>query len=284
MSNLEIATLSLVIAFLMWSLFSSSVRPSILNIAKILLGTKILSVVALYLIYSTCLIYLVYKLHFWDSKLLKVTVITFLVVGIPMVFNSTNIESGTKFVKRTISQTLGLSAILAYFANLSSIPIYVDVLLMLILITFSLISVVAKDRENARELLNFTKVIVFIISVVFLTSASFNMNHILRRHDALSTIRDFGVTLWLPILLIPFIYLLGFFGQCELLYRMLPFFNDRKKLSIPVRVAIFFGFHMRIELISSFKSEWRLQTSELQTYGETREFMRRFRSAIRKAD
>ncbi len=285
MSNLEMAILILLVGLALWSITNRSVRPKIFVLVKIILGAKIVTVVVIYFGYSVGLVYLAWNLGLWESSLVKDTIITILVVGMPMVFNAHEIESGLGFVKQTVWQTIGISTFLTYYLNLSSLPVFVNLLLIVLVVGGGFIIAASKSLgKEGRPFVLAMSIIIFAISMTFLTSATISAVHIWRKHQIDNQLQGLWVSIWLPLLLIPFIYFLGFFVQCQLLFTMLPFFNDHRKLKILVRLAIFLGFRMRISLVTSFVGDWRLRTTGVETYGVARKLMGDFRREMKATE
>lgn len=91
------------------------------------------------------------------------------------------------------------------------------------------------------------------------------------------------MSVWLPALLLPYLYVLAFCAAVELILVRLPFFNDRQQVPRRVRLALVQGLHGSVFLAKRFVGEWLAEAGGLRGYRSTRELMKRFRMSTRRA-
>jgi hypothetical protein len=89
------------------------------------------------------------------------------------------------------------------------------------------------------------------------------------------------LSIWLPVLLMPFVYVLAFLMHCEMILVRLPFFNDKKKPKLRVRWALLAGLRFSTRLASSFNGIWLGQIAQASGFRDGRRVMREFRASLR---
>ncbi len=151
LTNREVATLIIVGTFLAFAFFRAEVRKSFADILKTFCSKPILSVIAFYLCYAGLLLWLAWAKGWWDTSLLKDTFVMVLLIGMGMVFSAHTNRRSSDITRKTLKDTLGLSAFLAFYVNLSSFNILAEIVIQLILICTVVMLAIAPHRQETPK-------------------------------------------------------------------------------------------------------------------------------------
>lgn len=279
LTNREIITLILLGLLLVLCLVKTDIRKSLREIVNTFLQHKIVTVVLIFLAYAVLLVWLAAQIGLWDFKLFKDTVFTTLVVGFPMMFGAAQVKDGAYLVRKVTLATIGASAIVGFYLNLVSFNLLGEFVLQIVVAFATLVSVVAKHQGSTSLVVGrIMDGVLAVIGLVLLIVTTVNLHANWQDMDLKTTGLTFAMSIWLPLALLPFIYVLSFYAATESVFIMLPFFNERKKPNWKVRLAVFIGFHASVRHASNFTGHWRADVASLTSYRATREVMRRYRS------
>lgn len=283
LTNREVATLILLVALVVWALTKTDVRKSFGGIVRAFFHRSIITVLLLYLMYSGLVGWLAFLAGAWNETLLKDTILVVLTVGFPMVFHATSTKDGRSLVRKTVRDVLGLSAILVFYLNLTSLSIVGELIVQVVASLAVMLSVVAKHQGRKSLVVARTVDGILVLTGSFLlvmTTVGLVGNWPDQRELA-GIGFTFVLTIWLPLALLPFIYFLAFYAACESLFVALPFFNDRKKPHWKVRVAILLGFRCSVRYASNFTGYWRNDVTKATSYRAARRVMGDYRANVR---
>lgn len=143
-SSRELASMTLLGLFLLWSMRSISVRKSIIQVIKSLFAPKlIVSILLLYLwIAIACLI--IYMLGCWNVMYIK-EVILFALLAIPLLMDITHYSSQQEFGQLIVRQ-IKYAAFISVYANLYTLNYWCEIILQ-----FTMCMVVLMKAEIERQ-------------------------------------------------------------------------------------------------------------------------------------
>ena len=286
LSNRELATVILVALFFVVVLLTPSARrqvlPSIAAVLKVLVNAKILGLFVLYFAYAAAIVVAARTLGVWDLSLLKDTLIVVIFVGMPLLLNASEVRNGRLFLTKVIKETIGVAALIAFYLGLASLPLWGELIVQPILTLFVLTGFVASRKASTRQVATFCNVLSALIVVFLLAFTSVHMARQWSTYDFRHEGISLAMSIWLPLFLIPFVYVCAFVFQSETILVVLPFFNDKKPVPARVRLALVAGLHLRTRYSSAFVGSWRAQIAEAHTYKAARQVMGAFRKAARE--
>ena len=285
MTNREIATLILIGLVIVWALTRADVRKSFREVIRALFNRSIVTMLLLYLAYSGLVVWLALLVGAWSMDLLKDTILIALTVGFPMVFNATSISDGGSLTRKTVRDVLGLSAILVFYVNLTSLSIIGELVIQTVASFAVMMSVFAKHQGGKSLVIaRFMDGLLVVIGLFLLAVTTAELVNGWPNIEELAGIGfTLAMSIWLPLGLLPFIYVLAFYAACESLFVALKFFNDRKTPRWKARMAILLGFRGSVRYASNFTGHWRYEIASLTTYPEARRVMGEYRSSVRVA-
>lgn len=285
LTNRELATVILVAAFLGWAFTRKDVRGSMASVVRAVFRAKIVVPVLVFLAYAAAVVALAFRLHGWEWGTFKDTIVTMLVVGFPMFGRAVGAKDYAVFSRRVVKETIGVGALALFYVNLASMNLFVELGLQL-LIAFSVcMSVVAKNQEApaSKHVGRFFDVVTILASLGMFT---YTTVWLVRNWQSLD-LRDLGLTfamsIWLPLALIPFFYLLTLYAATEMLFVMLPFANERQQPHWKVRLGLLLGLRGSVRLTANFNGHWRWDVAGLTSSAAVRQTMQEYRASMRES-
>lgn len=280
LTNREIASLILLGALLVFCVVKADIRKSLLGTIKVFFSYQLVTINVLYLTYVAALVLLGWRVGAWDPRLLKDTIIVLLVVGYPMVFRANSVSDGKVLLGRTVRDTLGISALVVFYVNLSSLPIVWEVVIQLVGVFAAMlaVTVVAKSQgPKSRPVAVFMNGVLIAIGLLLFVTTTINFVADWKTEDFGLILKTLCMTIWLPIALLPLIYVGAFLMQVQVIFVMIPFNNGQKKVGPGVKLALFFGLRGSVRLGAAFIGAWRTRVGETSNYRDARHVMTNFR-------
>jgi len=85
------------------------------------------------------------------------------------------------------------------------------------------------------------------------------------------------MSVWLPVVALPFVYVFALVASYELAFMRLGFANDRGRLSVKTRLAVILGLNGQVRDVNAFAGGWTRQVAEAPTFRIALERVRSFR-------
>lgn len=288
LTNRELASVILVVVFIgvfvLVPKLRRQVSSSFVNLLQAFFVWKIQLLLLLYLGYAFVIVYLAWRLGAWDSSLLKDTLIVVFFVGLPMVFSANGVRSGTKLVRDVVCDVVGVSALVVFYLSLGSLPLWGELLLQPFLILLVSLAAMARFNPEHRPVEKLATILLGIIGLSLVAYTTRLLVSTWNAEMATDAVASFVLTVWLPIALIPAVYVFAFIMHSENILTMLPFLNDRKKPKLRIRLACLWGLHFSTRLASEFTGRWRSQLALSAGVREAIRTMRQFRRAVKDRD
>lgn len=131
-------------------LFIKPARQQIQQIFKILFRKRIIILFFVLLSYSSCIIFILYKIGIWNWKYIKDLVCWVLFVEIPIFFNIIANKTDAHFFRTLIMDNLKATVIIDFLINFWTFSLIIELLLVPIIFVISAVCAVA-ERENAAQ-------------------------------------------------------------------------------------------------------------------------------------
>jgi len=283
-SNREIATGILiatgVVLLLVFPKTRRAFLKGIVDVLKALFQWKLLLLFALYFLYAIGLVAVAESQGRWDASILSVTILTIVVTGFPLFMNANNYKTGSELIRKVVLEVAGLSTLMIAYLNLGVFPIWGEVILQIILIPIVVFIALAPKTPEGKRVARFFEILLGILALCLLVSTTVTLFSEARTFDWLHELKGFAVSIWLPIALIPFLYVLALLMQVEMALVRLKLHNDRKHPPLRVRLALVAGFHGRLLHAKRFSGLWITEMSARRTFRDAQAFMRKFREAV----
>lgn len=260
------------------------VGASVIDVLKSFFVWKIQTPLFIYFAYAAGLIYIAWRLNLWEPWQLKDTLIVVVFVGLPLLFGASSVKEGKKLVGNVVRDAVGVSALVVFYVGFGSLALWGELILQPIVVLLSLLAVVAQHNPEHRPA---GKLVNGLLGLIALWLFVHTTKTIISNWDGgawSDAAKSLVLSVWLPFALIPFVYAFAFIMHAETILTMLPFFNERKKPKLRVRLAGVWGLRFSTRLASEFGGRWRGELARSGGLRNARGVMRDFRAAAKKRD
>jgi len=210
----------------------------------------------------------------WTPSLLKDTITIVIVSAIPAMFRAAQARRAIDVARPLIADAVGVTALFVFFVNLEPFPLWVELLIVPIsaIVTFRAIRLeeIRQRRPYLLALLVVAAGTVVWVVVRLLADAP--------TLDWAEVFRSFLLSVWLPLLVLPFAWLAAFLMAYQLALVRIRSRQEHK--SAPVALAVFVGLRFRIGLAArlTFTDQEIVHSTKFR---DTLGAMRRFRAKDR---
>lgn len=286
LTSRELATGIIVVTLVLLSFLLTEDRKSLLrsllDVVKACAALKVWTVVLAYLIFVTVMVVLAHSVGAWSGELLKDTLISVFVVGFPILLSSVKFRDGLDVVKHVVKEVLGLAALLAVYLNLAPFPLWGEVVLQVSLFLFVMLSVVGKRDPGTAEVGRFFGFLTGLIGIGLIAHVTIRVATDFNEFDWEREASAFALSVWLPISLIPFIYIFGLIASCEATLVRAKFCNGRQALPLAVRLAFLLGVHCSLRYATYFAGRWLPELAKQKSFRDASRTMREYRRSVRR--
>lgn len=285
LTNREIATIILLGGFLIWTLAQPSVRKSLPDLYRSVTNPKVMGVIGVYLAYALLLIGSAQHFGFWDVGLLKDTVIVVAFTGMGMVMSANAIKSGAALTKKTVGGVIGLTALIAFYVNLSSFPILIEVLIQGFLAVIAMLSVVSKyQKDISKSIARFFDALLFIGGICLLVKTTTDIQEVWSREGAEGVLSPLLLSIWFPLMLLPFVYALSFVMYLESILLGLRALNNQKHIGTKAFFALLVGLRFSLKHARCFTGRWRMKFLEMHGFKDRLSVIAAYRKDTQKRE
>lgn len=186
----------------------------------------------------------------WNRDLLKDTIAWFLVYGFATVFAATRAAKEDHYFRRTLLSALSLSALMQFLLNLHTFHFAVEIVLQpLVTFLFAMRAVAALEPRTVvvKKLMDWLLAIVGLWVIVATARGLWDS---WQGIDPRQTGLAFAFSIWLPLAMLPFVYVLALTMTYGTTFRLTSFMNDGRRPPLSVRAAIVFGLHGNLRAVN----------------------------------
>jgi len=270
-NNRERAIVVWLLLFSLWILFRKDTRVAVFNVLKVFFDKKIISIVLGMILYTSLIVFSLYKLELWDAFLLKDTIFWVIGTALVLLFNTNKATQNVSFFKETVFKAFRLVVILEFIINFYAFGFWAEMVLIPALVIIGGMSALTDTKVEYKTVKGFIN---SVLAVIGFFMVIFAVSSLITNYQTFITLKNFN-TLVLPPLLtlfyIPYLYLFALVMAYETLFVRLGIFIKDKHLLNFTKQRILLLCNLNLGKLNLFA----------QTY--TREFMElNSKSAVRK--
>ena len=229
-NNREIALISYLIIFIIWTLTQKNIRQSIVTVIKAFMARKILISIFVLLLYIALIAYGLFKIGLWDKSMIKDTVYWTFGVGFIIMMDFDKALKEEHYFKNLVKENFKVLIIIEFIVGLYVFGIITEFILMPFVILFSMLlgyTEVYKEHGQVRKFLNG---IFGILGTIYLIYSGYHICSDFTGFATLGNLKTFLFPLIMFVLFLPFAYSFALFAHYESLFVRLGFFLKDKKL------------------------------------------------------
>ena len=283
LSTREQASLILLCIFVISVLFRSEVRESIPGLICTFLKRSILLSLFLLFMYISLEVWIGYRLGWWNSKLVKDTVIWAVVSGLVLLFKGTlEANKDPHFFRNTASATIAPTVYITFFLNLTSLSLIAEVFLQFIIAILAVMSIYthARDEREDESVRKLCDGILALALFLWLVYTVFYVFEAWAQIDGHQLFLEFALPIWLTIGLLPFLFALSLYVAYEYPFRLI---NDETNVCLirwRARLALFIKLHFNSRRIVKFRHYWIKRLVNTNKFSEACDVVREFKEDL----
>lgn len=210
------------IAYLIWGtlllvvlLFSGKNRSSLVDLVKAFFCKQFIYVYVLALTYLFICIWALYKVKIWDTSLVKDTVMWFLFVALPLMYNAAKINSFQKFVKQVVRPLVAFSVIFEYIFGLYTFDWWIELLMVPVAVFIGGMLAFSERKSEHRQVHKLMNGVFILIGLISLVAVVIHLFHHYNDYLNRLTAMQFIMPLCLSLMFVPFLYGIAMFTHYE---------------------------------------------------------------------
>lgn len=286
LTNREVASIVLLVAFIGYVLLKSGDRVALWRSLRGVLTAasqwKLLVPTALFLAWCAGLVISARAFGAWYPAMLKDTVIVALGTGLPLLMNSPTADGGWDLLRTALRRTLGGAAIVAAYVNLVSGPIWVELVGQAVVTFLVLIDVVSGTKDEFAPLKRVTTWVLAMsgFALAWMTLARLRSEG--SEIDWNLSGLTFAMTVWLPVLALPYFYVFAHVAAVESAIVRLRLAYRPTRTPLRTRFALVIGFRFRLIYAARFGAMWPERLASAARFRNALAVMGDYRAAVRE--
>lgn len=230
-NNREIALISYLIIFILWTLTQKKIRKSIFGVVKALFAKQIFVSILCLLLYILVIVYGLWYIDLWNSSLIKDTIYWTFGIGFIFMMNSNKALQEKYYFKKFVQENIKLFVILEFILGLYVFGIVAEFILMPIVFFLSALLGFTEANEEHKQIKNFLLNIFGLIGVFYLIYSGFEIYQNFNDFASYDNLRALTFPAIMTISFLPFAYIYVLYTHYESLFVRLGFFlKDDKSL------------------------------------------------------
>jgi len=258
-----------------------AMAPHLRNIVGAVKG-KILAIYLGLVFWAALGIAIAWLFDLWELDLLKDSIIIVFTLGIPVMFRATQATTGARLVRVVFGEAAGISAFLAFYLNLQPLSLAGELFFQIVLGLMSILVTLLGLNAAWAKAAGISSLILLGALVLYIGLVTAGFIATWGDQDWDLVLRSLWLSLWLPAVLVPYFYVLGFYMYAETVFTRLNFRAERK-MPRGVGLALVSGLRFSLKLAARLDGRYK-SVSTSSDYPEARREMKAFRDDVKRRD
>lgn len=275
----ESASLILVAALVLTLVVVPKLRmqfaPSLRKVSRAAFARPLPRVYGLIVLVASVSTALAWKIGIWDWSLAKDALMVTATVVMPMTFRSFSFKSGGGLALNLLRDTIGLAALVTLYLDATPLPLVGELILQPIVTVLVVLQAFAQTDAKyapARRVCDVLLTLIGIFLISWSTVQLFSSNP-----DWWELLRSLLFNFWLPLSLLPFFYVFGFYATTDNVRAR--FRAIRKPFTPRLMLAFMIGTRLRMSLIAKFTGRYN-RVADASGFRDGLQRMRDFREDL----
>lgn len=258
LSTREIATLVWIAVFLIWALWEPRIRPALLRVLTTALHWKIVAPILAIVLYSSSVVWVLYKLGFWQSYLLKDTVVWVVVSGIALGMSGVSLKSEAPTWRGVVIEQIKIVVLVEYLVNTYTFGIWIELALIPVMTALAVLTSFASMDEKSAIVAKLGQFLQGTIGLAILWFAVLGALEEAETFTVSVALREVLLPIILSATVIPIAYLLTVISAYEQLFLFLRIREDKGASLIRyAKWRLFLRLGLRLTAVRSFLEQHR---------------------------
>lgn len=229
-NNREIAILIWTLIALAWVSYQKNIRMSILSVLFCLRQKKIIVIFISMLVYVILIVFLLYKIEFWDISMTKDTLIWLFGIAIVMLINFDQANGDKQYFKKMVLDNFKLILVIEFVVNLYVFNFVVELIMVPMLSIIVLMGAVAGTQKEYMVVEKIMNSILAIFGICFILFSCFSIANNFQNFATINNLYSFILPIILTIVYLPFIYFIALYAEYENIFVRLDLLLNHDKV------------------------------------------------------
>lgn len=268
----EIASLIWLAIFIFFLVFKKIIPfKKIKDIFVSIFHKKILIVFIIIIIYTVTILFIIYKIQFWNLKFAKDFIVWFVMAGLPLCFSRAMVKKEYNSFRKIIKDNIKLVAVVLLIVNIYTFNIFIELIIIPILFIITILQVFSELDDKYKQFVKWPTIVLFIIVVVMIIHSIKEIVCNFNYSIFIYLLIDLFMPLLMSILYLPLAYLIGVYSVYDDIYSRINLLKvisekeklDRKKYIVKTfklsyrKLVIFQDVYFKLVYIDSSKSKFK---------------------------
>lgn len=238
---------------LIWLLSSKNMRKPMGSVVKAFFCRQFIYIYMIAIAYISCTIFLLHEINIWEKSLFKDTIMWFLFVALPLMFQSGKIDSFQKFIKEIVAPLIAFSILFEYIIGLYTFALWIEVLMIPALIMLGGMLAVSERKSEytqVNKLLKGTQSFSGLIAILFIV---FHLIQHYQEYTNRTVLLQFLMPLLLSLLFLPLLYGIAMFVNYETAFVILNQHFRHRRMYRYAMLMTMFRFNGDLEGMNRWK-------------------------------
>lgn len=250
-SNREISTFFWIIIVIMYLLLNKSMRESFMGVLVSFFKWKIQATILFAFLFSIGIVYILFYINFWDSSLLKDSILWFIVSAFVILFNLNDTAKNKNHFKDIVIDNLKIIVVFEFIVNIHNFSLLVEFIFIPIMVFLVLIQAISESKDEYKIVFKFINGILSVIGLALLILSIIDIVNEFKTYASLDTLKSFFLPIILTLTFIPCAYLIALVMKYESLFIRVGFYVPDKKKRRYVKRRVFLKCTFSLSKINS---------------------------------
>ncbi len=251
LDNREIAVIIWLGVFFVWVILQKSIRKSLLAVFNAFTQKVIFVSTILMLLYVGAMIYLFYRIDFWDISNLSDTIIWVVGVAFAMFINIDRTKEDDYF-RKAVLDNVKIVIFIEFVTNLYVFNLWAELILVPILAIIGGMLGVASTNPKYKQVESCLTKFVGIFGIGFIIYALYNVIIDFKGFVSIDNLREFLLPLIFTIVFLPLIYLMAVYVTYDSIFMRIKLLVKNSALARYAKWKTIFAFHLNLRALNKW--------------------------------
>jgi hypothetical protein len=190
---------------------------------------KIQATILFALLYTVGIVYILFHISYWDSSLLKDSIVWFMVSAFIILFNLNDTAKSKNQFKDIVIDNFKIIVVFEFIVNVHNFNLLIEFVFIPIMVFLILIQATSESKEEYKIVFKFINGILSVIGLALLALSVIDIINEFETYASFDTLKSFFLPIILTLTFIPCAYLLALVMNYESLFVRVGFYVPDKK-------------------------------------------------------
>lgn len=254
-SNREISIIIWLAIFFLFAFTKKSVLKSFGHLISTFFQEKIIDIVLLMIIYVELIILGLALTGFWESSMLKDSILWIAFAGFPLLMKTNKINSEQNYLNYIFRDSIKGIVIVEFIANFYSFSLIAELILIPIMTLIIVTQVFGSDKPEHKPVVKLLDGIISLFGLIVLIYTVYRISQGFSDFANLTTLKSFLFPIILTLSFLPFLYFVALWSLYEIMIIRVGSRLKKKKHKRYLKKKMFMTFMLNRKKLRKFQKE-----------------------------